>query len=679
MVIEADHRLESDSSLVAQAASGDESAYKALYERHHQHLLAVLRASVPAPLAEEAAQEAWARAYERIHSLDKPQAFFAWLSTIARNYARDHHRSTGSESLSLGEDHDWIPEPTPGPDTLVEHDEDRRFAARALQRLPDKQRAALVLRNLQGRSYVSIAGRLGLSVSATETLLHRARSNFQREYSSLQSGVDTPALACYKMRSSLRALASGGLSDLRRMRVIAHLESCEGCRSTHDEMRRTRRIAGFIPFFLPVAWLRDKVLHLGRSTAEGIGKLAPGGGAGAGAAPAAIVGTFTVATLTTAIIVSGIALDFGVPFTGSDSGHTRDTELVSDATTPFVSDFSFDLPSTPQASFEPPSSGTNGVPVPPFGPPAGGSQFGFFDDDLVPFIAPPPEDPPDQPAALSADCTTDASLCANECETAPLTCQPPQQPPCVDQDPSTEGCQEEPPCVDQDPNTEGCQPEHPCAVDPNLCTPDNFCDFYPILCFVCDVAPQVCDIVCEFAPLFCDIENGCEINPELCPANDPDTCEIDPTAAECETVDPCEIDPQAQDCRQQEGCDLNPTDPACQQDSTPPGDQCTADPNAEGCQPADPCLINPEAEGCQPPETDRGGEDDNEEEDDGCPGNSSNGHNCGDACDKPGQGGGNGYGHCKDNAGRGNANSEEDPNVEANSETASGKKDENDN
>ncbi|HET9199884.1 MAG TPA: sigma-70 family RNA polymerase sigma factor [Dehalococcoidia bacterium] len=627
MVIEADHRLESDSFLVAQAANGDESAYKALYERHHQHLLAVLTASMPAPIAEEAAQEAWARAYERINSLDRPQAFFAWLSTIARNYARDHHRATGSENLSLGDDHDWIPEPAPGPDTVVEQDEDRRLAARALQRLPDKQRAALLLRNLQGRSYVSIAGRLGLSVSATETLLHRARSNFQREYSSLQSGSDTPALACYKMRSSLRALSSGALSDLRRMRVIAHLESCEGCRSTQEEMRRTRRIAGFIPFFLPVAWVRDKLLHLGRGAADTAGKLAPGGGAGAGAgaAPAAIVGTMAVATLSTAAILSGIAFDVGVPFMGSGSSTDADHELVSDAASPLVFDPGIGLPPSGPGNFGQPPAGTNGIP--PLGIPPVAGQFGFLDDDLLPTSDPPPGPPeaPGQQVAAAPDCITDPTLCQSDCQADPLACQPPGSPPCVDQDPNTEGCQEEPPCEDQDPNTEGCQQELPCEdQDPNTegCQKEPPCE---------DQDPNTEG---------CQPDDPCDLNPDARECQPPDPCVVNPQAEECQP--PCEDqDPNTEGCQKEPPCrDQDPNTEGCQEEP-PCQDQ---DPNTEGCQQEPPCEDqDPNTEGCQ------GDSGDGGEGDDDCPGNSSNDHNCGADCDKPGQGDGNGYGHCKDN------------------------------
>ena len=74
---EADLSALSIDKLVALAREGEDAAYRELHERLNTRLLRGLSLSVPAELAEDAAQEAWLRAYERLGDLEKPESFFS--------------------------------------------------------------------------------------------------------------------------------------------------------------------------------------------------------------------------------------------------------------------------------------------------------------------------------------------------------------------------------------------------------------------------------------------------------------------------------------------------------------------------------------------------------------------------------------------------------------------------
>ncbi len=151
------------------ARRGDR-AFERLYRRHvrdvYHYALAVLRNPSD---AEDVTQTTFMnayRAYERGERPDKPRN---WLIAIAHNVCRQRFRQAARrpEEVALAYDPGTVVEEAEGP-TPEE-------LQRALGHLPFNQRSALVLRELEGRSYVEIAQLLGVTVSAVETLIFRAR------------------------------------------------------------------------------------------------------------------------------------------------------------------------------------------------------------------------------------------------------------------------------------------------------------------------------------------------------------------------------------------------------------------------------------------------------------------------------------------------------------------------
>ena len=165
-----------------------DEAFEALYRRYvkdvYHYALALLRN--PAD-AEDVTQTTFLnayRAYTRGIEVEKPQN---WLIKIAHNVARSRYARAGRRVKEVPlEDH---------VEQLALPEADRpdvHGVLHALGRLPFNQRAALVMRELEGRSYAEIAETIGVSVSAVETLIFRARKSLRLKASALRSLAVVP-------------------------------------------------------------------------------------------------------------------------------------------------------------------------------------------------------------------------------------------------------------------------------------------------------------------------------------------------------------------------------------------------------------------------------------------------------------------------------------------------------
>src|SRR5262249_3622524 len=137
--------------------------------------------------AEDIAQQTFLRALPRLSDLRSPDAAGAWLYRIASNLCLDLLRGRQPEGVWLDEDGlDCLPLPDPDrlttPAQAAELREERLAVWRATLGLPPEQRLALALRELHGMSYAQIAGSMGKSVAAVETLLFRARVGFRHAF-----------------------------------------------------------------------------------------------------------------------------------------------------------------------------------------------------------------------------------------------------------------------------------------------------------------------------------------------------------------------------------------------------------------------------------------------------------------------------------------------------------------
>src|SRR3989449_4852888 len=177
-----------------------DQAFEILYRRYvkdvYHYALALLRN--PAD-AEDVTQTTFLnayRAYQRGIEIEKPHN---WLIKIAHNVARTRYARASRRVKEVPlEDH---VEQLALPEADIP---DVTAVLRALGRLPFNQRAALVMRELEGRSYTEIADTLGVSVAAVETLIFRARRSLRVRTASLRSILAVP------VPSSLTHLFDGG-------------------------------------------------------------------------------------------------------------------------------------------------------------------------------------------------------------------------------------------------------------------------------------------------------------------------------------------------------------------------------------------------------------------------------------------------------------------------------------
>lgn len=169
----------SDAELVRRARGGDSRAFGALVERYQRAAWSVAwSVTGKREDAEDAAQESFIVALERLDELSDPGKFAGWLMTIVRNRSRNLVRR---ESLRKT---DQVPESTstsqPGPDRVTESRELGELLEEAMAELPDVQREIVLLHDLEGWKHREIAERLDLPSGTVRSHLHFARKALRK-------------------------------------------------------------------------------------------------------------------------------------------------------------------------------------------------------------------------------------------------------------------------------------------------------------------------------------------------------------------------------------------------------------------------------------------------------------------------------------------------------------------
>jgi RNA polymerase sigma factor (sigma-70 family) len=168
-------RLQSDERLAELAIAGHEAAFDAVVDRYRTPLTRYCAGIVGPGRAEDAVQQALINAHDALKRTDEVRHLRSWLYRIAHNAALNVLRAVRDDvSLDAAAGAPLMAED--GPEASFERSERFRATVAALQELPERQRAALVLRELEGRSHAEIADALGVTTGSARQHLMRART-----------------------------------------------------------------------------------------------------------------------------------------------------------------------------------------------------------------------------------------------------------------------------------------------------------------------------------------------------------------------------------------------------------------------------------------------------------------------------------------------------------------------
>jgi RNA polymerase sigma-70 factor, ECF subfamily len=242
----------SDVELVRAYRAGDVHAFEELHRRYVGSIYRLVRRKLgDGLLAEDISQETFLKALRMLDRVDDTFNFGGWVHTVARNLCYDElRRRQRDQRVEEAEGQDEpaadllasLPSTSRSfdPVSVQESNEMRRQVWTVAQRLPEKYRLVLTLRELQGLSYRRIAQILKMSESAVETLLYRARLRFKEEFVALEAAGEldheqvVPLLAPY---------IAGKLRREQAEAVRRHVALCPKCARTIGK-RRIRRPGG---------------------------------------------------------------------------------------------------------------------------------------------------------------------------------------------------------------------------------------------------------------------------------------------------------------------------------------------------------------------------------------------------------------------------------------------------
>jgi RNA polymerase sigma factor (sigma-70 family) len=275
-------RLQSDERLVVLVRRGSGSAFEVLVSRYEGRLLAFCRHLLGSREdAEDVLQEVFAAAFAAMTADQRPINVRPWLYRIARNRSLNHLRRMQAVGVDSMDVH-YSDNGASTADKAHEREEFRLLVG-DINELPETQKTALVLREMDALSYEQIAEAMDTSVPSVKSLLVRARI-------SLAEAAEARVLSCEEVRLELGEVAEG----LRRRPsplVRRHLRGCKRCASFRGQLKQTNKALAAIMPLGPLVILKKLALtHLSHSASSS---------ATSAAGSSAAAGTTLIASSTT--------------------------------------------------------------------------------------------------------------------------------------------------------------------------------------------------------------------------------------------------------------------------------------------------------------------------------------------------------------------------------------------
>jgi len=259
------------------ARAGNPGAFEAIVDRYQGRLLGFCRQMLGSTEdAEDVLQEVFVNAYRAMLADEREINLRPWLYRIARNRCLNHLRKPTADSQ---ESMDMVPAVEASSTAEKVHNrEEFRQLLTDVGKLPETQRSALLLREMDAMSYEEIAQAMETSVPSVKSLLVRARI-------SLAEASQARQLTCGEVRIDLAEAAEG----LRKLSgpVRRHVRDCEECKDFRSQLRSNDKVLAALVPVGPLVALKGFIaskLGLGGSAGAGGAATATGAGAtGAGA------------------------------------------------------------------------------------------------------------------------------------------------------------------------------------------------------------------------------------------------------------------------------------------------------------------------------------------------------------------------------------------------------------
>ncbi len=277
-------KLQGDAKLIAMVRSGNPGAFETIVDRYQGRLLGFCRQMLGSTEdAEDVLQEVFVNAYKAMLADEREINLRPWLYRIARNRCLNHLRKPTADAQ---ESMDMVPEVDAASTAEKVHNrEEFRQLLADVKKLPETQRSALLLREMDALSYEEIAAAMDTTVPSVKSLLVRARI-------SLAEASQARLLTCGEVRIELSEAAEG----LRKVSgpVRRHVRECDECADFRSQVRSNEKVlAALFPVggLIALKGLIASKLGLGGATGgSATAGAGAAGAAGAGAAGAGAVG-----------------------------------------------------------------------------------------------------------------------------------------------------------------------------------------------------------------------------------------------------------------------------------------------------------------------------------------------------------------------------------------------------
>jgi RNA polymerase sigma factor (sigma-70 family) len=271
-------KLQGDEKLIAMARGGNPGAFETIVDRYQGRLLGFCRQMLGSTEdAEDVLQEVFVNAYRAMLADEREINLRPWLYRIARNRCLNLLRKPSADAQ---ESMDMVPEVEAASTAEKVHNrEEFRQIVSDVNKLPETQRSALLLREMDALSYEEIAAAMETTVPSVKSLLVRARI-------SLAEASQARLLTCGEVRVELSEAAEG----LRKVSapVRRHVRECEECADFRSQVRSNEKmLAALFPVAPLIAFKGFIASKLGLTGGSAAGSAAAGSAAAGGGAAAA--------------------------------------------------------------------------------------------------------------------------------------------------------------------------------------------------------------------------------------------------------------------------------------------------------------------------------------------------------------------------------------------------------